>query len=116
MLADHASLRDPYNPQGMVDQHAPALLTTGATVKIDHANNVDYCLGEAFRQLKARKGPFVFNRISSFHRDLKSRPCIEAACLHHEQQHGFGVFAIQPSGHAANSRTPFYCKTSQPNS
>jgi acetolactate synthase I/II/III large subunit len=53
MLAGHASLRDPYNPQGMVDQHAMAKLTAEATVKIDHANNVDYCLGEAFRQLKA---------------------------------------------------------------
>ncbi|MEP9372823.1 thiamine pyrophosphate-binding protein [Mesorhizobium sp. KR1-2] len=61
MLAGHASLRDPYNPQGMVDQDAMAKLTAGATVKIDHANNVDYCLGEAFRQLRARKGPFVFN-------------------------------------------------------
>jgi thiamine pyrophosphate-dependent acetolactate synthase large subunit-like protein len=61
MLAGHASLRDPYNPQGMLDQHAMAKLTTGATVKIDHANNVDYCLGEAFRQLKANKGPFVLN-------------------------------------------------------
>lgn len=61
MLAGHASLRDPYNPQGMVDQHAMAKLTAGATVKVDHANNVDYCLGEAFRQLEARKGPFVLN-------------------------------------------------------
>jgi acetolactate synthase I/II/III large subunit len=61
MLAGHASQRDPYNPQGMVDQDAMAKLTAGATVKIDHANNVDYCLGEAFRQLKARKGPFVLN-------------------------------------------------------
>lgn len=61
MLAGHASLRDPYNPQGMVDQDAMAKLTAEATVKIDHANNVDYCLGEAFRQLKSRKGPFVFN-------------------------------------------------------
>ena len=61
LLAGHASLRDPYNPQGMLDQHALALLTTGATVKIEHPDNVDYCLGEAFRQLKARKGPFVLN-------------------------------------------------------
>src|SRR6202167_1373459 len=61
MLAGHASLRDPYNPQGMLDQHALALLTTGATVRIDHPNNVDYCLGEAFRQLKAKKGSFVLN-------------------------------------------------------
>src|SRR6202041_184176 len=61
LLAGHASLRDPYNPQGAVDQHALAKLTTEATVKIDHANNVDYCLGEAFRQLKANKGPFVLN-------------------------------------------------------
>ena len=57
MLAGHASLRDPYNPQGgMLDQHAMAKLTTGAAVRVDHANNVDYCLGEAFRQLKANKG------------------------------------------------------------
>ena len=61
MLAGHASLRDPYNPQGMVDQHAMAKLTAEATVKIDHASNVDYCLGEAFRQLRAKKGPFVLN-------------------------------------------------------
>jgi acetolactate synthase I/II/III large subunit len=61
LLAGHASLRDPYNPQGMLDQHAMALLTTGATVKIEHPDNVDYCLGEAFRQLKAKKGPFVLN-------------------------------------------------------
>jgi acetolactate synthase-1/2/3 large subunit len=45
----------------MLDQHAMALLTTGATVKIEHPDNVDYCLGEAFRQLKAKKGPFVLN-------------------------------------------------------
>ena len=38
MLAGHASLRDPYNPQGMVDQHALAKLTTEATVKIDDAH------------------------------------------------------------------------------
>jgi thiamine pyrophosphate-dependent acetolactate synthase large subunit-like protein len=61
MLAGHASLRDPYNPQGMIDQHALAKLTAEATVKIDHPNNIDYCVGEAFRQLKARKGPFVLN-------------------------------------------------------
>jgi acetolactate synthase I/II/III large subunit len=61
MLAGYASLRDPYNPQGMVDQHAMAKLTAEATVKIDHGNNVDYCLGEAFRQLRAKKGPFVLN-------------------------------------------------------
>ena len=61
MLAGHASLRDPYNPQGMVDQNALAKLTAEATVRIDHANNIDYCIGEAFRQLKAKKGPFVLN-------------------------------------------------------
>ncbi len=61
LLAGHASLRDPYNPQGSLDQHAMAKLTTEATVRLDHANNVDYCLGEAFRQLKAKKGPFVLN-------------------------------------------------------
>jgi acetolactate synthase-1/2/3 large subunit len=51
MLAGHASLRDPYNPQGMIDQHALAKLAAEATVKIDHPNNIDYCIGEAFRQL-----------------------------------------------------------------
>jgi thiamine pyrophosphate-dependent acetolactate synthase large subunit-like protein len=61
MLAGHASLRDPYNPQGMVDQNALAKLTAEATVRVDHANNIDYCIGEAFRQLKAKKGPFVLN-------------------------------------------------------
>jgi acetolactate synthase I/II/III large subunit len=61
MLAGHASLRDPYNPQGMLDQHALALLTAGATVKIEHPDSVDYCLGEAFRQIKAKKGPFILN-------------------------------------------------------
>jgi acetolactate synthase I/II/III large subunit len=61
MLAGHASLRDPYNPQGMVDQNALAKLTAEATVRLDHANNVDYCIGEAFRQIKAKKGPFVLN-------------------------------------------------------
>jgi acetolactate synthase I/II/III large subunit len=61
MLAGHASLRDPYNPQGMIDQHALAKLTVEATAKIDHADTIDYCIGEAFRQLKAKKGPFVLN-------------------------------------------------------
>ena len=61
LLAGHASLRDPYNPQGNVDQHALAKLTTEATAKLDHPKIVDYCLGEAFRQLKAKKGPFVLN-------------------------------------------------------
>jgi acetolactate synthase-1/2/3 large subunit len=61
MLAGHASLRDPYNPQGMVDQNALAKLTAEATVSIDHSNNIDYCIGEAFRQLKAKEGPFVLN-------------------------------------------------------
>jgi len=61
LLAGHASLRDPYNPQGMVDQHALARLTTEATVKLDSAKKVDYCLGEAFRQVKGKKGPFILN-------------------------------------------------------
>jgi thiamine pyrophosphate-dependent acetolactate synthase large subunit-like protein len=61
LLAGHTSLRDPYNPQGMMDQHELAKLTTEATVKLDSARNVDYCLGEAFRQLKGKKGPFVLN-------------------------------------------------------
>jgi len=61
LLAGHASLRDPYNPQAIVDQHALAKLTTEATVKLESANNVDYCLGEAFRQLKGKRGPFILN-------------------------------------------------------
>ncbi|MGW6744269.1 thiamine pyrophosphate-binding protein [Streptomyces sp. NPDC055025] len=61
VLAGHASLRDPYNPQGMVDQQALAGLTAGATVRLESVHNVDYCLGEAFRQIKVRKGPFILN-------------------------------------------------------
>ncbi|MFF1421032.1 thiamine pyrophosphate-binding protein [Streptomyces sp. NPDC058280] len=61
VLAGHSSLRDPYNPQGMVDQHALAKLTTEATVRLDSVHNVDYCLGETFRQVKVRKGPFILN-------------------------------------------------------
>ena len=61
LLAGHASLRDPYNPQAVVDQHALAKLTTEATSRLDSAKNVDYCLGEAFRQLKGKKGPFILN-------------------------------------------------------
>ncbi|MFD7117794.1 thiamine pyrophosphate-binding protein [Streptomyces sp. NPDC056730] len=61
VVAGHASLRDPYNPQGMVDQSALAKLTTEANVRLDSVHNVDYCLGEAFRQIKVRKGPFILN-------------------------------------------------------
>ncbi|MGY4900943.1 thiamine pyrophosphate-binding protein [Streptomyces sp. 900116325] len=61
LIAGHASLRDPYNPQGMVDQQALARLTTEATVRLESVHNVDYCLGEAFRQIKVRKGPFILN-------------------------------------------------------
>lgn len=61
LLAGHASLRDPYNPQASVDQPEMAKLTTEATVRLDSATNVDYCLGEAFRQLDGKKGPFVLN-------------------------------------------------------
>jgi acetolactate synthase-1/2/3 large subunit len=61
LLAGNAGLRDPYNPQGVVDQHALGKLTTEATVNLDSAENVDYCLGEAFRRLKAGRGPFILN-------------------------------------------------------
>ncbi|MEW1780227.1 thiamine pyrophosphate-binding protein [Streptomyces sp. NPDC086777] len=61
LLAGHASLHDPYNPQGMVDQQALAKLTTEATVRLDSPRNVDYCLGETFRQIKVNRGPFVLN-------------------------------------------------------
>jgi acetolactate synthase-1/2/3 large subunit len=71
----------------MLDQHAMALLTTGATVRIDHPNNVDYCLGEAFRQLKAKKGPFVLNMPQDVQhaaipdKDWKYRPMYKAKSL-----------------------------------
>ena len=61
LLAGHASLRDPYNPQGMVDQHALAMLTAKAGIRLDSPKIVDYCLGEAFRQLKGKSGPFILN-------------------------------------------------------
>ena len=61
LLAGHASLRDPYNPQGMVDQHALAMLTAKAGIRLDSPKIVDYCLGEAFRQLKGQSGPFILN-------------------------------------------------------
>ncbi|MFC4030119.1 thiamine pyrophosphate-binding protein [Streptomyces polygonati] len=61
VLAGHASFHDPYDPQGMVDQVALAKLTTEANVRLDSVRNVDYCLGEAFRQVKVRKGPFILN-------------------------------------------------------
>ncbi len=61
LLAGNAGLQDPYNPQGAVDQHALGKLTTEATVNLDSSKNVDYCLGEAFRQLKAKRGPFILN-------------------------------------------------------
>ena len=61
LLAGHASLRDPYNPQGMVDLHALAMLTAKAGIRLDSPKIVDYCLGEAFRHLKGKSGPFILN-------------------------------------------------------
>jgi acetolactate synthase I/II/III large subunit len=61
MLAGHAPLSDPYNMQGLVDQHAIALQATQAAAVVNHPKSVDYALGEAFRHLKAREGPFVLN-------------------------------------------------------
>jgi thiamine pyrophosphate-dependent acetolactate synthase large subunit-like protein len=61
LLAGQAPLGDPYNPQGVVNHEALAKLTTEATIKLDSARKVDYCLGEAFRQLKAKRGPFILN-------------------------------------------------------
>jgi acetolactate synthase I/II/III large subunit len=61
MLAGHAPLSDPYNMQGLVDQHAMALQAAQAAVVLNHPKSVDYALGEAFRHLKAREGPFVLN-------------------------------------------------------
>ncbi len=61
LLAGSPGLRDPYNPQGVVDQHALGKLTTEATVNLDSPKTVDYCLGEAFRRLRAERGPFILN-------------------------------------------------------
>jgi acetolactate synthase-1/2/3 large subunit len=61
MLAGHAPLSDPYNMQGLVDQHAMALQATQAGAIVNHPKSVDYALGEAFRHLKAKDGPFVLN-------------------------------------------------------
>lgn len=61
LLAGHTSLNDPYNPQGEIDQHALALLTTKAGVVLNHPKNVDYALGEAFRYLRGKHGPFIIN-------------------------------------------------------
>jgi acetolactate synthase I/II/III large subunit len=61
LLAGNTALRDPYNPQGAVDQQALARLTTEATVSLDSAKTVDFCLGAAFRRLRAKRGPFVLN-------------------------------------------------------
>lgn len=61
LLAGHASLGDRYNPQGVVNQNAFAMLATEAVVDMNSVKTVDYCMGEAFRQLFAKKGPFVLN-------------------------------------------------------
>src|SRR5260370_38701570 len=61
MLAGHAPLSDPYNKQGLVDQNAMAVQATQAGVVLNHPKAVDYVLGEAFRHLRAKEGPFVLN-------------------------------------------------------
>src|SRR6202007_1464828 len=61
MLAGHAPLSDPYNMQGLVDQNAMAIQATQAGVVLNHPKAVDYVLGEAFRHLRAKEGPFVLN-------------------------------------------------------
>ena len=61
MLAGHAPLSDPYNMQGLVDQNAMALQATQAGAILNHPRAVDYVLGEAFRHLRAKEGPFVLN-------------------------------------------------------
>ena len=45
----------------MVDQQALGKLTAEATARLDSTRTVDYCLGEAFRQVKVRQGPFILN-------------------------------------------------------
>jgi acetolactate synthase-1/2/3 large subunit len=61
MLAGHAPLSDPFNMQGLVDQNAMAIQATQAGVVLNHPKAVDYVLGEAFRHLRAKEGPFVLN-------------------------------------------------------
>ncbi|MBV8274241.1 MAG: thiamine pyrophosphate-binding protein, partial [Verrucomicrobia bacterium] len=61
MLAGHAPLSDPYNMQGLVDQNAMAIQATQAGVLLNHPKAVDYVLGETFRHLRAKEGPFVLN-------------------------------------------------------
>jgi thiamine pyrophosphate-dependent acetolactate synthase large subunit-like protein len=61
LLAGHASLGDPSNPQAAIDQRALARLTTEAVVTMESPKNVDYCLGEAFRAIKGQRGPYVLN-------------------------------------------------------
>src|SRR5580704_11969625 len=61
MLAGHAPLSDPYNMQGLVDQHAMAIQATQAGAVLNHPKAVDYVLGEALRHLRAKEGPFVLN-------------------------------------------------------
>jgi thiamine pyrophosphate-dependent acetolactate synthase large subunit-like protein len=51
LLAGHAFLRDPYNPQAIVDQHALGKLTTEATVRLESAN----------KALAVEHGPVVVN-------------------------------------------------------
>jgi acetolactate synthase I/II/III large subunit len=61
MLAGHAPLSDPYNMQGLVDQNTIAWQATQAAAVLNHPKAVDYVLGEAFRHLRAKEGPFVLN-------------------------------------------------------
>src|SRR5258708_13360168 len=47
--------------EGLVDQNAVAVQATQAGVVLNHPKAVDYVLGEAFRHLRAKEGPFVLN-------------------------------------------------------
>jgi len=61
LISGHASLLIPTIPQGMIDSTIGRSSPAEATVKIDSSNNIrkkNYCVGEAFRQAQARKGPF----------------------------------------------------------
>ena len=57
-LAGHASLRDPtIRREWSQYRNALAKLTAEATVRVDDANNIDYCIGEAFGSSKDNERP-----------------------------------------------------------
>ena len=91
MLAGHAPLSDPYNMQGLVDQHAIALQATQAAAVVNHPKSVDYALGEAFRHLKAKEGPFVLN----LPQDVQGSEILDPGWIYHPS---YKSAELQPPG------------------